>query len=845
MSSESLIARLEKLVEPTFDLPPSILISGGYDGERKAAFLKFYDPSAHSIRIWFDDTGHRPYCYSKRSLEELKELGQRPDVVELKLEKKLDLLTDQEIELVKIVTTDPLAIGGSPSQKSIRNVTEAWEADIKYYENYIYDRGLIPGTFYELRSSKLIPISYELKPEVQEGLKKILESAHPEFKDRIVEWARILSQPLPDVRRASLDIEVFTPEENRLPSPQEARYPVVSAAMVSSDGVHEVFVLKRDVELGENLLESHVKVSFFDSEKEMVERVFHRILDYPFLVTFNGDDFDLNYLYHRALKLGFTKDEVPISLGKDVAYVKHGVHIDLYKVFTNRSLQTYAFGGKYVEHTLAAISEALLGESKLEYEGSISSLSLYELARYCYKDALLTYKLTSFDNDILVKLLLVITRIAKMPIDDVARLGVSNWIRSMLYYEHRKINALIPRKEELEEKGEASTTAIIKGKKYKGGLVVEPKAGYHFNVAVLDFASLYPSIIKVHNLSYETVRCVHEECRSNTIPGTNHWVCTKRRGISSLVIGSLRDLRVKYYKSLSKSKELSMDERNLYHVVSQALKVILNASYGVMGAEIFPLYCLPVAEATAALGRHMIGSTIKKCNELGIEVVYGDTDSVFLRSPTEEQLEVIERWAEEELGVELDLDKVYRYVAFSKRKKNYLGVMPDGSVDIKGLTGKKSHVPLFIKKAFYDSVEILSRVNSPEDFEKAREEIKKEIRERYVSLKEKRVPLEELAFNVMIGKAPSQYVDTTPQHVRAAQLLIDRGKEVKAGEIISYVKTVTPPGVKPVSMATVDEIDTTKYLEHMRSTLEQLLDALGYEFDEILGATKLEDFFWS
>jgi DNA polymerase I len=261
-----------------------------------------------------------------------------------------------------------------------------------------------------------------------------------------------------------------------------------------------------------------------------------------------------------------------------------------------------------------------------------------------------------------------------------------------------------------------------------------------------------------------------------------------------------------------------------------------------MGAEIFPLYCLPVAEATAAVGRYAITRTIEKCRELGIDVVYGDTDSLFLASPSEEQIRQIARWAEEELGIELDLEKSYRYVAFSQRKKNYLGVLPDGSVDIKGLTGKKSHTPPFIRKAFYDAVSILSRVRSPTDFESAREAIRQDIHAKYLALRSRAVPLEELAFNVMIGKPPARYMDTTPQHVKAAQLKIKAGWEVKAGDIISFVKTSTPPGVKPVEMARVEEVDNAKYLDYLRSTFDQVLDALGYEFDEILGATKLEDF---
>ena len=839
----NLSQRIKELTAHSDSIPQSILISATYDGENKKAVLKFYDEKSGRIYFWYDTTGHRPYCYTKLNPSELKVLEGREDIIEFKVEKKLDLLRDAEVEVTKIVATDPLAIGG-PSKSSIREVIEAWEADIKYYENYLYDNSLVCGAHYVVDGS-IRPINYEPPISVRNRLQKILAEADPELRRHIDEWAALLSQPLPHLRRVALDIEVLASESNRIPNPEEATQPVIAAAMVGEDGLKKVLILKRNNEaVAAPLIGEGVSFKLYEQESELIRDIFATILDYPILLTFNGDQFDLNYLYHRAQRLGLTKDEIPISLGRDVAYIKHGVHIDLYKTFNNRSLQIYAFGSKYVEHTLSAVAEALLEESKIEFEGDIGDLSVDELARYCYNDAHLAMRLTTFRGELLCKLLIVLCRIAKMPLDDVSRLGVSNWIRSMLYFEHRRKNILIPKQRELEEKGGAATTAIIKGKKYKGGVVIEPKAGVYFEVSVLDFASLYPSIIKVYNLSYETVRCVHEECRSNIVPETNHWTCKKRRGITSLLIGSLRDLRVGYYKHLSKEKTLSEDDRDLYNIVSQALKVILNASYGVMGAEIFPLYCLPVAEATAALGRYVITRTIDKSRELGIEVIYGDTDSLFLKSPNPEQLEAIKKWAESDLNIELELDKTYRYVAFSQRKKNYMGVLPDGKVDVKGLTGKKSHIPNFIKQTFYDSLKILSDVKTKDDFDKAKESIKELLRKRYLDLKNKRIALEDLAFNVMIGKAPDKYTETTPQHVRAAKLLIAKGKEVKAGEIISYVKTVTPPGVKPISMASPEEVDADKYLEQLKSTFDQILDALGYDFNEIMGVTKLEEYFW-
>ena len=94
----------------------------------------------------------------------------------------------------------------------------------------------------------------------------------------------------------------------------------------------------------------------------------------------------------------------------------------------------------------------------------------------------------------------------------------------------------------------------------------------------------------------------------------------------------------------------------------------------------------------------------------------------------------------------------------------------------------------------------------------------------------------------MIGKDIAGYRDTIPQHVRAAQLLQKSGKDIRAGDIISFVKTISGDGAKPVKLAKANEIDVEKYIEYMRSTFDQILGSLGYDFDEILGATKLETF---
>ena len=847
------VAQVEKIET----MLPSMLVSATYDGPSKSAILKFYEPTQQKLFLWKDEIGHKPYCYSKLSPEELDFLQEREDVLEIKTVKKHDFINDKDIDVSKIVVDNPLSIGGNYGE-SIRNQIETWESDIKYYETYLYDREFIVGKYYEVTDGLLKPHNMEISDEVKLALKSLLWDKvdsqsmidAEEFKEFISEWADLLNQPIPKIKRLSVDIEVeFDP--GRFPDPKLAEKRVTAIGLKGSDGFDQIFVLKTEgTEQGNNELDENIKVTFYDldKEKDMIADAFEIIEEFPFVVTYNGDEFDLPYLYNRAERLGIPNENNPLYMMRDSATLKHGVHIDLYRTLSNRSFQIYAFSQSYTDFSLNSVSKALLGKEKIDYGLDFDKLSLYQTANYCYNDAQLTYELTSFNGDLLMNLLVIIARIGRMPIDDIARMGVSQWIRSLLYYEHRKRNALIPKREELQKRTEGvMSDAVIKDKKYRGGLVVEPKEGIHFKVVVMDFASLYPSIIKVRNLSYETVRCPHEECKKNTIPQTNHWTCSKNNGLTAIIIGSLRDLRVNYYKSLSKKETLTDEQRQQYTVVSQALKVILNASYGVMGAEIFPLYFLPAAEATTAVGRYTILETIKKCEGTGIEVLYGDTDSLFVKKPTIQQIDDVIKLAKDDHGVELEIDKEYRYVVLSNRKKNYFGVTKKGKVDVKGLTGKKSHTPPFIKTLFYELLDILAEVENEEQFGNAKKKVSDKIADYAKRVQEKSIPLKELTFNVTLSKAPAEYVKTIPQHIRAAKQL-ETTREIKKGDIISYVKILNKPGVKPVELARQDEIDSGKYMEFMESTLEQITSSMDLDFDTILGKPKqtgLDQFFWN
>lgn len=1193
---------------------PLLLLSSAY--ENGAIVLKFYDTEKHQIITWYDSE-YKPYFYTKIPKDTVTEIiGERDDVLSIDEVEKIDLIKDEIINITKITCAEPISINGSYSYRSISTFLEGWETDIRHNEAYLYDHGYVVGKYYKITNDKIEPYDFETNVNVPDTSSSMVDKE--EFKEYVKNWAKLLNQPIPELKRMSVDIEVES-EIGNLPDPNLAEKKVTAIGMESTDGLKIVLVLQREgigVGSRENM-EKDVKLIFFDydKEKQMLEYAFSIMGKYPLILTFNGDQFDLPYLYNRAQKLGIDTTSIFTKL-RDSVTMRVGVHIDLFRVFSNKAYQIYTFNNKYNDYSLNSISLGLLGEEKIKNNDEISVLTDFDLAHYCYNDARLTLKLTTFDNSVLMNILIMTCRVAKMPIDAVSKMRVSQWVKSLLYFEHRKKNILIPRRIELDLRTvKPKEDSLIDGKKFKGAFVLEPKVGAHFNVTTLDFASLYPSIMKTWNVSYETIRCSHEECMTNLIPLTDHWSCGKRNGVMAMAIGSLRDLRVNYYKSLLKTS--SGREKEFYDVISQTLKVFMNAcfsgdtdvmtpqgvrnikdikigdvvytlnpntfnveeakvidtqeyvsediisfksknidwlitdehrmylkknnddykwftannvsgrnklpsskkqnstyynktislwsylpddtqiyvyggsnknktfkkygfkytkatkrhmttkkqvdelqflkktdynirigngrrmdseyvfdlenlvklcgwyisegnlsktgyrititqdflknktnvndiveiiqalgyeahldgnksisfsslpiyyflknecgvgsfnkkipqflfdhidlleilydmmyrgdghknqkrystvskqlcndiqkffllrgvgcnvyqegnifriverkqdvtfdnrhikkmswgnyvycvtteknhiimagrngkmnwvgqSYGITGFANFPLFFLPAAETVTAVGRATIMDTINECQKNGIEVLYSDTDSVFCKGITSEKIQNVIKQTYEKSGIDLEVDKEYRYVVLSNRKKNYFGVKKNGSFDIKGLTSKKSHTPQFAKKLFSQIKEDLLTVQKEEDFIAVKDKICKNMATTFTRLKNREMPLEDLAFNIVLSRDIAEYTKNTPQHVKAALQL---KKDVKKGDIISYVKVLGKNNVKPVNQVKKDEIDIDKYVEFMQSTMEQIIEPMNLDFAEAVGLGKqvsIEQFF--
>ncbi|TKJ23608.1 MAG: hypothetical protein CEE43_02805 [Promethearchaeota archaeon Loki_b32] len=840
------------------DMERGILLDVNYDGGQNKAYCKFYDLETDDIKIWIDTTDHEPYCLSKETLTDLQnmiELTEYEGFTRFEEIEKIDLLKDKKISMTKIYGKTPSDIGGSGT--NIRNILsknnkKAWEADIRYHLNYIFDRQLIPGLIYSIQGGQIKKLSFEEVSEeskrMAKELRALFKNESPEIQEFSEKFLDIFLTPIPDVKRLAMDIEVSIGSEDFvIPDPRQAKQAIISISFVASDGLKLVYVLEREGFAFRGLhkkFPSDAEVIFFKSEKELLTESFRLLWEYPVIITFNGDNFDLNYMFHRANKLKINKDLNPIHVKRGFGFLsrsdcdlRKGIHIDLFNFFFNRSISGYAFGGAYESSSLNAISEALLGEKKYEHEEEIHEMEYDILTWYNLKDSILTLELTKFNNSLVWNLILLLCRITKMPIHETVRRQISTWIQNIFYFEHRRNKYLIPRRSEIAElKTGGYSKAVIEGKTFAGAYVVPPVPGIHFDVVVMDFASLYPSIIKEYNLSYETVLCPHKDDEDNLVKGTPYYICTQKMGIFAYVVGFFRDIRVKYFKPKSGDKNLTEKQRSYYQTIQQALKVFINGSYGVFGSKNFPLFCLPVAESTTSIGQYSIKQTIKKSEELGIEVLYGDTDSVFLRNPTKDQMRQLSEWSKNELDLDLEEEKTYQFLALSKRKKNYVGIYKNTKyIDMKGVLAKKKNTPEFIKKVFRQVIDILKNVKSDDDFLKARKSIIEIIKANRKKIgKEDEFPLEDYAIYITLQKSLKSYEKTIPQHVRAAnELKKITGKEYQKGDDIKFIKSNDSIGAKDFDLASFRDLNVKKYRNLLKSALEQLFDALGIEYEEI------------
>ncbi|KAH8832882.1 hypothetical protein DL96DRAFT_1583755 [Flagelloscypha sp. PMI_526] len=374
----------------------------------------------------------------------------------------------------------------------------------------------------------------------------------------------------------------------------------------------------------------------------------------------------------------------------------------------------------------------------------------------------------------------------------------------ILLHEFHRLKFICPNKEKVFVKKKATTSApeldengvkITKAKrdKYKGGLVLEPKRGLHDKfILVMDFNSLYPSIIQEYNIDFTTVDPVDREDQDDEIREPPDSGTPK--GVLPRIIATLVQRR-RAVKSLMKDKKISASTLMQYDIKQQALKLTANSMYGCLGFEYSRFYARPLAALTTYKGRQILTHTKELAESLNLDVVYGDTDSVFVNSGVSSLPEALKVSSEFKKAVnecykllEIDLDGVFqRLLLLQKKKYAALKVEDAGksSVEVKGLDMKRREYSALSKRV---SQFVLDKILSGEDKDAVVSAIHDYLTKIGQDVRDGKVSLDEFIIHKRLGKAPEDYPDAKSQpHVQVALKMKAKDRQVRAGDVISYV----------------------------------------------------------
>ncbi len=463
---------------------------------------------------------------------------------------------------------------------------ETYEADIKPHKRFIMDNDLL-GTI-EIKGKE---------SETSERIDKIFYE--PEIS---------CSSYAPKLKVMSIDIESDKSNDKLL------------CVGVYSEGYKKVFMIT-DKKIPNTLSCKNEHMCLQKLKEKILE------LDPDIITGWNIADFDFPYLKER-----YEKNKLSFDIGRDNSEIR----LRIAKEFFKKSTVTIA--GRQVldalsmikdpfikeapsiksinidSWTLESVSQALLKEGKLitgqNRHEEIENLyktgtekSLQRLADYNLQDARLAYLLLEKTNTL--ELAIERSQLTGLQLDRITA--------SIAAFDSLYIRAA--RKQDLVS---PTTKYTHKEERIKGGYVRESNPGIYHGLLVLDFKSLYPSVIKTFNIdpaSFIQSPAHHKSGEIIKAPNNAHFLNTK---------GILPDIIAKLHEAREKAK------REKRELASYAIKIIQNSFFGVLASPNCRYFSLDIANAITHFGQYIIKLTAEKIEEKGYKVIYSDTDSIFI-----------------------------------------------------------------------------------------------------------------------------------------------------------------------------------------------------------------------
>jgi DNA polymerase-2 len=555
-----------------------------------------------------------------------------------------------------------------------------------------------------------------------------------------------------------------------------------------------------------------------------------RAADPDVLTGWNIVDFDLAALARIAARVrhpfDLGRDGGPMRLRKPEGYFGSGqASIPGRLVLDGIDLLRGAFV-RMDDYSLDAVARQVLGEGKAvkgEVRDRIGEIlenyrnDLPAFALYSRTDSRLAYAIVQKLN--LVPLAFARSKLTGMTPDRVAA--------SIASFDFLYLSELEPR---------GIVAPSVRGDDARvyaaqqGGHVLEPVTGLHRNVWVFDFRSLYPSVIRTFNI--DPLSYVAHPRPGDDLIVTPGGAFRRDPAILPRMLDDLFPRR--------EAARKAGDE-----VASHAIKILMNSFYGVLGTPACRFYNPALANSITGMGKEILLWSKRWFEDAGFQVLYGDTDSLFVQSRTADpdaaQDEarglaarlnaelarfVAERWRVTS-RLEIKFEKLYLklflpHARHSTRgaSKRYAGLKagdPSGQVEFIGMEVVRRDWTALAKDV---QRELYRRLFSDQAVDAYLAEIVRKVRSGALD--------ELLVYRKNLRKDAEEYTATTPPHVAAA-----RKSGGSSGRLISYVMTTAGP--EPID-AVQSPLDREHYVtKQIRPVAEPVLETLGLEFERVIG----------
>lgn len=677
---------------------------------------------------------------------------------------------------------------------------DTFEADVRFATRYLIERGIKGGC------------------EI-EGVAAPGSGVNWVFDEPVLRPAEVRIEP----RVLSFDIETDSKSERLL------------AISLYAPGVDEVLI----VDGSERAMPERARRC--TDERAALDAFCARVaeIDPDVLTGWNVIDFDLTVLEKIAARLRHPfqlgRDPGAIRLRKAEGYFGSGqASIPGRLVLDGIDLLRGAFV-RMDDYSLDAVARKVLGEGKSvsgdvrERIGEITHNYKHNLpafAQYARTDARLAFEIPQRLN--LIRLAFARSQLAGMTPDRVAA-SIASF--DFLYLsELERLRLVAPTVRSDDSRVHAAQ---------QGGYVLEPRTGLHTHVWVFDFKSLYPSIIRTFNidpLSY----IAH--------PGPSDDLIRLPGGAFQRPQAILPRMLDELFPRREVAKKAGDD------VASNAIKILMNSFYGVLGTPACRFYNPALANSITGAGREMLLWSKRWFEAAGFEVLYGDTDSLFVHSResdperaceqarrlvvalnNELERDISERW-QVRSRLELEFEKLYLKLFLPRARHSTRGA-------------SKRYAGLLYGRAESDSVEFVGMEVVRRDWTELAKQVQRELYHRLFTGQRVDAWLADVVRRVRDGarddalvyrknlrKSADDYTATTPPHVAAAR------KSVQPPErLIQYVMTTA--GAEPLDNVR-HPLDREHYVDkQIRPVAEPVLAALGLDFERVIGDSRQIDMY--